>query len=279
MERPRVSIIILNWNGLRDTLECLASLKIIDYPNYEIIVVDNASSGNDVPEIERHYGDTVRTIVNDQNFGFAKGNNIGIQHVLSENRSDFVLLLNNDTTVEAAFVTELVSAANANPLAAVLGPKMYYYDYRGRRDVICSGAGTINWWVSPGYLQPSKFKKESDLPDESIHKADWVSGACLMINLRKINPILNEKYYFGCEDIDKCIEAKKLGLDVLYVPRSVMWHKVGASRPRALKNKLREFSTSYALMRSHCNYWIITTPFFCITAVTKYLKKKFRRPK
>lgn len=276
-KKPRVSIIILNWNGLHDTLECLNSLRYIDYPNYEIIVVDNASSGNDVFEITQRYGNTISIVANDYNYGFAKGNNIALHRILSENKSEFALLLNNDTIVDKAFLTELINASASHPSAAIFGPKMFFYDYHGRRDVVCSGGGRINWFVSPGYYQPLKYTKDSDVTNEITHKADWVSGACLLINIKKINPILNEKFYFGCEDIDKCIEARKLGLEVLYVPSSVMWHKVGSSRPKALKNKLNEFATSFALMRSRYRYWPVAVPFFCLTTVTKYLKKRFKR--
>jgi hypothetical protein len=267
----------LNWNGLRDTLECLNSLQNIDYPNYEIVVVDNASSGDDASEIKKQFGDSVAVIANDRNYGFAKGNNIALQRILSVNKSAFALLLNNDTTVDRAFLTELINASASHPSAAIFGPKMFFYDYRGRRDIICSGAGRLNWFISPGYHQPSKFKKNYELTNEMIQKADWVSGACLLINLKKVDPILNEKYYFGCEDIDKCIEAKNLGLEILYVPRSIMWHKVGSSRPKALKNKLNEFATSFTLMRSRCRYWLLATPMFCLTTVLKYFKKRLKR--
>lgn len=271
---PRVSIVVLNWNGLKDTVECLNSLARLDYPDYEIIVVDNASRGNDAAELRRQFGQIAKIITNDQNYGFAKGNNIAIQQILSEAKSDFILLLNNDTVVKEDFLTELIKASQTNLRAAIFGPKMFFYNYQGRRDVICSAAGSITWSVSPGYIQKDKFKHDSELTDNSIREADWVSGACLLIHAKRINPLLNEKYYFGCEDIDKCLEAKKLGLTTLYVPQSTIWHKVSASRQRSFRYKIREFKTSYALMRSHNKFWLLATPLFLLTTVTKYIKKR-----
>src|SRR3989344_2445038 len=95
MKNPKVSIIILNWNGWKDTIECIDSIKKISYPNYEIIVVDNASRGDDVNILKNKFWDFIRLIKNKENYGFAKGNNIAIKQVLKENKSDYVLLLNN----------------------------------------------------------------------------------------------------------------------------------------------------------------------------------------
>jgi len=111
MQHPKVSIIILNWNGLKDTIECLESLKKITYPNYEVIVVDNDSKGNDADILEERYKNYIRVIRNKENLGFAGGNNVAIRQVLKEEKSDYILLLNNDTIVEPNFLEELIKIA------------------------------------------------------------------------------------------------------------------------------------------------------------------------
>ena len=83
----RVSIIILNWNGYKDTYECLKSIKKINYPNYEIIVIDNASSGEDIFLLKKEFKNKIRIIKNKKNYGFAKGNNKGIKKVIEEELS------------------------------------------------------------------------------------------------------------------------------------------------------------------------------------------------
>ena len=90
---PRVAVIVLNWNGIKDTLACLKSLSKVDYKNKETIVVDNGSTNNSVPELKKIKGITL--ICNKKNEGFAEGNNIGIRYTLK--KCQYALLLNNDT--------------------------------------------------------------------------------------------------------------------------------------------------------------------------------------
>ncbi|MEE8346398.1 MAG: glycosyltransferase, partial [Dehalococcoidia bacterium] len=98
-DRPKVAVIIINWNGLADTTECLESLRGIAYPNYETFVVDNGSSGDDVQVLRERFGGSVRLIASGENLGFAGGCNLAIREALTGD-ADYVLLLNNDVTVD-----------------------------------------------------------------------------------------------------------------------------------------------------------------------------------
>lgn len=122
MRPPIVAIIILNWNGLRDTLECLESLAMITYPNYELIVVDNGSTDGSAACLRARYPD-IAIIENKENLGFAEGNNVG-KHALAK-RTHYVLLLNNDTIVAPAFLDALVTVAESEPRHV---PLLYRYD-------------------------------------------------------------------------------------------------------------------------------------------------------
>src|SRR4030065_2361956 len=90
MNQPKVSIITLNWNGLEDTTECLESLKKIAYTNYEVIVVDNGSEGNDAQVLEERCGDYIHLIKNDRNYGAGGGINIGMRYVLDNSNADYL---------------------------------------------------------------------------------------------------------------------------------------------------------------------------------------------
>src|SRR3990172_1565611 len=125
--QPKVSIVILNWNGLDDTLECLEALRSCTYPNCETIVVDNGSAGDQVRRLRQKVASGVHIIENPENYGFAGGCNVGIRFALSRG-ADYVLLLNNDTIVDPAFLGSLVAAAEELPDAAALCPKVCYYD-------------------------------------------------------------------------------------------------------------------------------------------------------
>ena len=123
---PRVFVIILNWNGRDDTLECIASIKEIDYSNYEIVVVDNGSVDDSVQAISKQYPE-IMLLQTGENLGYAGGNNIGVNWALEKN-ADFILLLNNDTIVARNLLSSFVNAANQLPSGSILGAKIYFYD-------------------------------------------------------------------------------------------------------------------------------------------------------
>src|SRR5512141_114352 len=97
-EWPRVAIIVLNWNGWRDTIECLESLQRLTYPNYQVVVVDNGSTDNSVEHIRKAYP-RVRLLETGKNLGWSGGNNIGIKYALGQ-ETEYIHLLNNDTKAE-----------------------------------------------------------------------------------------------------------------------------------------------------------------------------------
>ncbi|MCG2686226.1 glycosyltransferase family 2 protein [Candidatus Parcubacteria bacterium] len=268
-ENSKVSIIILNWNGWRDTVECLQSLSKLAYPNYEVVVVDNGSTDDDREQLKSQISklksttQNLKLIFNNKNLGFAEGNNVAIRQVLKEGRSDFILLLNNDTVVDKDFLSELVAAAQRDEKIGIVGPKVYYYDYQGRKDVIQTTGSTLNLFQerrrpplrfggdeadttvraegaykakqsttgsARGSLYWGKFPEVGENPDRA-GEVDWVSGACLLIKVAAIEDIglLDKSYFLFFEDIDWCLRAQRAGYSIFYTPRAVIWHKKGRS--------------------------------------------------
>src|SRR4030042_7200987 len=127
-----------------DTMECLESLKKITYPNYRVVMVDNASEDNDVEVLTDRYGNYIHMIRNDKNYGFAEGNNIGIRYALEHSNPEYILLLNNDTVVHPTFLDKLVETASGDSRIGIAGPKVYSYD---QPDRLQSAGGKINWWT------------------------------------------------------------------------------------------------------------------------------------
>jgi hypothetical protein len=231
MNQPRVSIIILNWNGLDHALECLESLKKIVYPNYDVIVVDNASKGDDAKILRQKFGDYVHVIENDKNYGFAEGNNIGMRYALRTFSPAYLLLLNNDTVVAPDFLDELVKVAESSTEIGIVGPKIYYYDFEGHKDIIWFAGGKIDWWR--WWIYSHIGTNDSDMPQyHHIANVDWISGAALMIKRSVIEKIsfLDSSYFSGNEDVDYCLKARKYGFRNVYVPTARVWHKVGMAR-------------------------------------------------
>jgi len=230
MNYPKVSIIILNWNGIEDTTECLNSLREITYPDYEVIVVDNASEGDDVRILKENFDDYIHVIENDKNFGFAEGCNIGMRYALSGG-TDYVLLLNNDTTVASDFLTEMISVGESDESIGILGPKIYFYD---QPDIIWEAGGKINWWL--GSIEVCAYGEVDIAQRDKITETDLVSGAAMLIKTGIINRIslLDSSFFLGFEDYDYCIRARKAGFKVVYVPSANIWHKVGRARSKLL---------------------------------------------
>jgi GT2 family glycosyltransferase len=223
-EEPKVSIVILNWNGLEDTIECLESLQKITYPNYEVVVVDNGSKGNDAQVLRERFGDYIHVIENDRNYGFAEGNNIGMRHALANFNPDYILLLNNDTVVDAEFLTELVKAAEGDSSIGIAGPKIYSY---GEPDKISFVGTKMHWW---DVGTPPVNQIDSGQFDE-LTEVDLVIGCALLIKRTLVEEIglLYSGYFAYYEETEWCVKCRKAGYKVVYVPKAKLWHKLSST--------------------------------------------------
>lgn len=222
---PRVFIIILNWNGKENTEECLQSVQKADYPNYEIVVVDNGSTDGSVGVLRKnHPGLTI--IENPRNLGYAGGNNRGIAYCLERN-ADYVLILNNDTVVDPSFLTALIRTAQDHPEAGILGPKIYYYQEPNR----IWSAG--NEWLpdQADFVSPGYRIIDDGTQWQEVRQVGYVIGCALLVKAEAIKRIgLLEPKYFNCwEETEWCFRARKLGYQCLFVPHAKIWHKVSAS--------------------------------------------------
>jgi len=218
----KVSIIILNWNGLKDTVECLESLKKVTYPNYEVIVVDNGSKGNDVQVLEERFGDYIHLIRNDRNYGYTGGNNIAIRYVLKNSSPDYFLILNNDTIVAPDFLGQMIKVAESDASIGIVGPKVYYYDFPSR---IQSAGAKINMRTSQNSLIGIKQIDTGQF--DTQQEADYVSGCCLLIKKELIQKVglFDESYFCYWDETDYCARAREAGYKVVYTPEAKMWHK------------------------------------------------------
>lgn len=225
MMQPKVFIIIVNFNGWPDTQECLASLSSVDYGNFEVILIDNASKIK--PQIASLNGQKfkVRTILNEENLGFAGANNQGIKLAL-ENKADYVLLLNNDTTVEPDFLTKLVAEAEEDESAGIVGPLIYFFDDRKK---IWSAGGRIVNNFTRGELIAYQEADEGEY--QTAEQVDYISGTCLLVKTAIIEKIglISEDYFLYYEDADWCLSASRVGFRSLLVPQSKIYHKASQS--------------------------------------------------
>lgn len=218
---PKVAIIIVNWNGLKDTHECLDTVRKISYSNYEIIVVDNGSEKYDADILEKMFGTEIIIIRSRENLGFAGGNNLGIRCALDRG-AEYVLLLNNDTVVDKNFLSEMVNVAGSDKNIGMVGAKIFFYSELNR---IWFAGGKINRLLTKGemvgYNQIDKGQYDT------IRETDFITGCCLLVKKEVIEKIglLPEEYFLYFEDTDWCLNARRNGYKCVYAPKAEIWHK------------------------------------------------------
>ncbi len=223
MEKSKTSIILLNWNNLSDLKECLNSLVRIDYLNYEIILVDNGSSDDSAEKIKKMFPQII-PIKNDENLGFAEGNNVGIRYAMAKG-ADYILLLNNDTVVEPDFLSILVRVAESDAEIGIVGPRIFFYDSK----TLWFAGGILNRKTGFTY-HLGEGRQDVDQFDKII-EADFISGCAMLIKksvLMKIG-FLDKDYFNSHEDADFCLRAKNAGFKILFEPKAVIYHKLARS--------------------------------------------------
>ncbi len=227
MKQPKVSIMTLNWNGLKDTIECLESLKKIIYSNYEVVVIDNGSKENEAQVLEDKFGDYIRVIKNDRNYGGSGGYNIGMRYVLANSDADYLLMLDNDTVVDPEFLDEMVKVITKDSKVGVVTAVIYSYDKPDQ--IQQSLSGRINYWIgdligmdwfTALFVKP---KLKSGLPREVKQTGFW----CALFSRECIETIglLDETYFFAWEGADYCERIGIAGYKIVYAPKAKIWHK------------------------------------------------------
>ena len=261
MDWPKVCIITLNWNGLEDTTECLGSLKKITYPNYEVIVVDNGSEGNDAQVLEERFGDYIHLIKKDKNYGFTGGANIGMRYVLNDCNPDYLMLLDNDTVVDPEFLSEMVKVAEAAPAIGIAGAMIYYYDEPDRLRFI---GEKIDLWRFALAMSSGKIKEQISGEEEidrgqhdSIKEVEHITFWCALFKRRVIESIglFDEKHFHGYEDIDYFIRAKEAGCKTVYVTKAKVWHKFRSTYKIDGFIQYHGIRSRFQLMRQYATRW------------------------
>jgi GT2 family glycosyltransferase len=239
---PDVLAVIVNWNGKDDVLECLESLKKVNYPSdkFKILVVDNGSSDGSHAAISKTYPD-VTLLKNTKNLGYVQAVNQGIQQGLDWN-VEYVWICNNDIVVDEDTLAHLVETGQNDTHIGVVAPVIY--SYREPRTIDNIGY-KINFWT--GRLKKLKYK-EDIFPDPPSRKCDVDSNlgcsniikTSLFRTIGMFRPIY--KLYF--EETDFNVRAKRSGFRVVIARKAKVWHKTAATMDKFL------FQRAYLLLRN-----------------------------
>jgi GT2 family glycosyltransferase len=260
----KISIIILNWNGWQDTIECLESLYQNNYPNYDIIVVDNASNNDSINKIKEYCNGKLKVespsfeynnsnkpirvldpnvgtnrnesdlsssrklnlIKNDENLGFAEGNNVGIRYALENLDPDYILLLNNDAVVDKNFLMEMLKVSESDNKIGITGSKIYYYDEPNR---IWFARGKISWKFCRGLN--IGYNEIDNGQYDTIAEMEYASGCVFLIKVEVIDKIglIDKRFFLYFEEIDWTLRASELDYKIVFAPKGKVWHKISKS--------------------------------------------------
>jgi GT2 family glycosyltransferase len=246
------------------------------YPNYRLVLVDNASADNTVQVVQERFPQ-VHIIINSHNLGFPGGFNVGLRYSQSRG-ADYVFMINNDTFVAPDILDELMAYAHPADVG-MLAPKIYYVDHPNR--IWSVGALKHNWTLEmtdkgDGQLDQGQW--------EDVIERDYLVGCALLLRrslLERVGLFDMGYYPIYYEDVDLCLRARRAGYRLLLVPSARMWHKVSASgggsgspRERYLmaRNSVRFF-------RKHVRgwHWLIVVPYRLGSAVKTTLRLLLRR--
>lgn len=217
---PKITVIILNWNGSADTLECIESLLQQQYSNMEIVVIDNGSDDQSIEAVCKRYS-IVHLIQLPRNIGFSAGNNVGLEYAQSNN-SSYALILNNDTIISDRYLLRKMVTEFTNDRLGLLCPTIHYFPPNKKA---WFAGSKLSLWMG--------WKHLHHIPQHisGIVETGYCTGCCVMVNLQLLDDagFLSEDYFFSVEDVEWSFRSKSMGWKVAYLPGAEIVHKESRS--------------------------------------------------
>jgi GT2 family glycosyltransferase len=252
----RVVVILVDWNGEEVTRVCLASLQQALLPSgvsLSVVLVDNGSTKPLSQGLTQEY--TFLSLLRSEiNLGFTGGNNLGIEQALLQ-EPDYILFLNNDTVVKGDFLSPLLNFLDTHPHTAAVQPKIYFYPEQTR---IWNAGNKFYPWVSQtgvrGYGQLDKPIEE--IPQEQ----PWLTGCAILARASlfsgKEGLRFREKFFALYEDVDLSFRIRSKGMQLFYIPSSVIYHRAGYSSNTKVKTKEGYTHPFMVFLNSRNRIWL-----------------------
>ena len=274
-----VGIILVNYNGYEDTKECIESIKKNTYHNYKIIIVDNASLDGSGKLLDNEYsGDKdIIVILNRENAGFSEGNNIGLKYA-SEEKLDYVLMLNNDTIVDSDFLYKLIKGARKTNFKGLYSGKiLYYFD----KDKIWFAGGKYNYFK--GTASHEGVNENDGKYYNTTRKIEFICGCCIFMSMEIYHQLgnLSDEYFLYAEDLDYSLMAQNKNISMYYIPEARIYHKVSASTSKIsiLSQYYMIRNRFYIISKFHYGYKKISAYIFTtLWCIKRIIKREFSIP-
>ncbi len=295
---PQVFVIVLNWNNAPDSIECLESIFKLNNDNFQVLVCDNDSTDNsvelilgwlaehkltvdevsetDLTLVKSKLNTDVVLIKNKQNYGYAGGNNRGLSYTLSVGgKEDFVWIVNNDTTFHPEALNALINDAAQRSDVGLFGSTIL--DYHTRNTIQTQGGDRFYpWFGMSRHIGEGRLPKDG-LSQETVEsRMSYVVGASIFIRLATVRllGLMAEEYFLYFEEVDWAIRARRLGINLGYAPKSLVYHKeggtVGASVSNRRKSPLADFYgiRNRLLITRRLFPWALPTVYLAMFLVT-----------
>jgi len=232
-----IPIVVLNWNGLDDTIECIASVMQMEAQNFKIYLIDNGSNQDDVAALKARYGthDKIILILNSTNKGFCKAHIDWYQDYKEHLNSPYICLLNNDTAVDKSWLSEMVSMANQTDAGMISSKMVYYYD-RTKLDNV--GHKMLN----TGEIIPIGHAESTEKYNQPIENIGACAGAALYsVSMIEDIGFFDDYFTTGYEDAEFGYRSYALAYKSILAPNAIVYHKMGKSIKKV-------FNVDYSIM-------------------------------
>lgn len=215
---PKVCVVTLNWNRKEDTIECIESIQKMDYPNYEIVIVDNGSTDGSTDAFRERFSE-ITVIENERNLGYSLGFNKGIEYALSRN-IPYILILNNDTIVDRRLLTECVKLAECDPKIGFVSGKVYSYHETNRLQTV-GKTGSIERLIHVGAGEVDRGQYDT------IREYEFLDDVFLLARKEVFEKVgmYDPNFFLYYEETDLCARVRKAGFKLMYTPHAKLWHK------------------------------------------------------
>jgi len=210
---PKVYALVLNYNGKKFLSTCLDSLYKSDFPNLEVVVIDNNSKDGSFEDARLKFP-RFHFIKNSENLGFAAGNNVAIRFAL-EKMADYIFLLNNDATIEPDTLAKLVAIAEEKSSRGIISPVILSWE----KTAVWFAGGDIDW-------KKMKTFHHTKIKSPAPYQTNYISGCAMLIkkNVFKKIGLFDEKFFLYYEDADLSHRAFKAGFDLIIEPSAIAYH-------------------------------------------------------
>lgn len=231
MENGIVIILILSYNGKHLLEDSITSYLANDYPNFEVVVIDNGSTDGTKEWVEKNYPG-VFVLRTEKNLGYSGGFNFGLDYAFNKKNADYVLITNNDVKADTKVITELVKVGETDPMIGFVTGKVYYFDKPDTLQTVGFETDPLIW------VKGHKGQMQKDLGQfDKIEELELSDDIFILVNKNVYTAVggYNTEFKFQGEQMDWQVRAKKKGYKIYYAPEAKIWHKesmtIGKSSP------------------------------------------------